>query len=164
MPGTIASALSDDDWHKLSKQIDAGISRVYANDVQSAAKRIERDPKHSQYTIRQDSYHDCRTSERGIVRELICNADIHKKAGIAEESLGASALGRWARDKLAQLTIHTGALAADKSEHCSFTFFVRESALEYAAVLKGSLVYVELRGIVLKSTHPIWVCESLHDI
>ncbi len=164
LSGTIASTLSDEDWHKLSRQIDASIDSDYVRSVQSAAKRMTRRPDRSATTVRQDPYHDCHTTERGIVRELVPSADIIRKAGLPEGSLGVSALGSWARDNLAQLTIHTGALATDDSENCSFTFFVREAWLDDAGVAKGSLVMVALRGIVLKSTHPVWVCERLQDI
>lgn len=164
LPGTIASTLSDDDWRNLSRQIDTTISPKYTKDIQRAIKRRRRDPIVQAPTVRQDPYHDCRTTERGIVRELIPNADILKKAGLTEGSLGVSALGHWARKSLAQLTIHTGALATEDSANDSFTFFVPEDWLDDAGVAKGSLLTVELRGIVLKSTHPVWICERLQDI
>ncbi len=164
LPGTIASTLSDEDLGKLSAQIDVSISSDYSQEVIKAADERKRIVRRAPQTIRQDAYHDCRTFERGIVRELILNVDIHKKAGLSPGSLGSSALSRLARDALAQITIHTGALATAVDENCSFTFFVSQATVEDAAVLKGSLVEVELRGVVLHSAYPIWVCDSLNDI
>ena len=165
MPGTLAASLTDGDLARLSRMVGEGISREYSEDIRRAVGRQSRAPSHSQRpTLRQDAYHNCRTSERGIVRELIWDVDIFAKAGLSEQAMGASALAAWARHTLAQVTMHTGALAADEDENCSFTFLVKAADIEEAAVMKGSLVDVALRGIVLLPAFPIWVCDKLVDL
>ena len=75
-----------------------------------------------------------------------------------------SALGKWARQNLVQMTLHTGALGEAHYDNCSFTFFVEESVVKRLGIVCGCIIQARLRGIVISSRHPIWVCEELVDL
>lgn len=145
----------------IARLIDRGIDREYGAAIQKAANTEKRPRKQSSWIAKQDPYHDARTAERGIVMELIREADIFKKANIDAGSLGMALLGEFARERLAQITIHTGALAENEMDNCSFTFFVAANVVRELNLTKGSLVTVELRGIVASSRFPVWVCDQL---
>ncbi|MCY4073649.1 MAG: hypothetical protein OXG60_20345 [Chloroflexi bacterium] len=157
----LVSHIDDDVAEQLSRQIDENIERDYVEAIQQAAKKKTRPPAQSPWITRQDPYHDCRARERGIITELIRNANIRKKAGVADSSLRVAELERFASNPLVQITIHTMALAEDESENCSFTFFIEENIVDELQLFKGSLVVADLRGIVIVSRFPIWVCDKL---
>lgn len=164
LSGSVLSYLTDSEAEQLSQFIDQNIERDYAEGIRTAQEGEKRSPKKASWIIRQDPYHDCKTTERGIITELIQDANILKKANIREGSLGVSMLGKYATVKLAQITVHTSALAEDKSENCSFTFFVEASVVRQLGLVKGCFVVAQLWGIVVSPKHPIWVCEQLTDL
>ena len=135
------------------------LDREYRETVQKAVRKSKRKPWAER---RNPPYRGCETTEQGIITELIWNADIFRKANVAEDSkLGVAMLGKHARLKLAQMTIHTGALAEDKKNNSSFTFFVAASTVKKQRLAKGHFVTAQLRGLVISSNHPIWVCDKL---
>ena len=157
LSGTILSHLSSEDADQLSQFIDNNIERDYQIAIQKAAQRSERRTRDSTWITRIDAYRNCPpTIENGVITELIYDANIYRKAGIITGAVGGAVLAKYAKRPLAQITIHTGALAED--ENCSFTFFVDQRAVKQQGLSKGCLVSVRLEGVVVKSTHPIWVC------
>ena len=164
LSGSILSYLSDNDAEQLSQFIDQHIERDYVARIQTAQAREKRGSKKTSWIVRQDPYHNCKTAERGIITELMPDADILKKAGVKAGSVGARALGQFVEKKLAQITIHTGALAEDESENCSFTFFAETSIVRRLKLVKGRVVIAQLRGIATLIKHPVWVCEQLTDL
>ena len=103
-------------------------------------------------------------TERGVITELIWNVDILKRISKDVGTVGIAMLGTFAEDKLAQITVHTTALAEDEAVRGSYTFYVKESVVKEAGIVKGCFVIANLRGIVLSKKHPIWVCEQLTDL
>ena len=164
LSGSLLSYLSDNDAEQLSKFIDQHIERGYVAGIQTAQAREKRSSREMSWIVRQDPYHNCKTAERGIIIELIPDADILKKAGVKAGSVGARALGQFVEKKLAQITIHTRALAEDESENCSFTFFAEASLVKRLGLVKGCAVAAQLRGIATLIKHPVWVCEQLTDL
>lgn len=160
----LVSNLDEDVAEQFSRLIDENIERDYVEAIQQAAKKKTRAPAQSPWITRQDPYHDCRTRERGIITELIRSANIRKKAGVAGSSFRVVELERFASNPLVQITIHTGAMAEDESENCSFTFFVEENIVDDLQLFKGRLVVADLRGIVIVSRFPIWVCDKLMEM
>ena len=135
------------------------IEREYRENVQQETEN----GRHNQtsWTLRQDPHaHNCRTTKQGVIKELIWDADIFKKAGVTA-SFGIAMLGKYAKGKLAQITIHTGALAEGAADNSSYTFFVGESVVKRLKLIKDDFVTAKLRGIVLSARHPIWVCDKL---
>ncbi len=148
----------------LSRIIEDNLDHQYVDDIKRAEKDEKNRLKHSSLLVRQDPYHGCRSRERGIITELIRNANILKKAGMVDSSVRVAQLERFASKPLVQITIHTGALAEDESENCSFTFFVEAQIVDELQLFKGCLVIADLRGIVVVSRFPIWVCDKLMEI
>ena len=163
LSGTVLSYLDDKKTEAIAQLIERNIERNYVDAIKQATCVQELSPKQSSWIVRQDPYHNCKTSEQGIITEIIWNAKIVTKAGLAAGSLGISMLGTYAEIPLVQITIHTAALAEDESENFSFTFFVEESVAKELSIFKGHFVFAELRGIVISSKYPIWVCEQLDD-
>ena len=161
---SLLSYLSGNDAEQLSKFIDQRIERDYAVEIQTAQAREKRSSRKTSWIVRQDPYHNCKTAERGIITELIPDADILKKAGVKAGSVGARALDKFVEKNLAQITIHTRALAEDESENCSFTFFAETSLVRRLGLVKGCIVVARLRGIAALIKHPIWICEQLTDL
>ena len=164
LSGSLLSYIDDDVATAMSRLIEDNLDRKYVHAITRAAKNEENRSKQSTRIERQDPYNDCRTKERGIITELIRNANIRKKAGVSDTALGVAMLGRFAYSPLVQITIHTMALAEDESENCSFTFFVEESVVDNLQLIKGCLVVAELRGIVISPRYPVWVCDRLTDM
>ena len=164
LPGTLGSHFTDDNLMNLPDLIDRSIDKPYVQRVTNAAIENKSQVKPSTDIVRQDPYHDVHTSEIGQITELISDANIAKKAGIKRGSMGMSALGKWARQNLVQMTMHTGALGEAQSDNCSFTFFVEESVVKRHGIVRGCIVSARLRGIVISSRNPIWVCEELVDL
>ncbi len=163
LSGSILSRLDSDKADAIAQLIDANIERDYAQAVKKAAKATERRQRQSAWVARQDPYHRLETTERGIITEINRDANIFKKAGVTAGAVGVALLGQFANLSLVQITIHTGALTETEADNCSFTFFVAESAVEKLEVFRGCFVVAKLRGIVISSRHPIWVCEDLTD-
>ena len=163
-PGKLGSVLSDDGHRRIQEILDQSIDSEYVKAVQKAIASPKRRSQKTAWIERQDPYHGCETRERGVITELIPNASILRKAGVYDGSIGVSAFGRYARIPLAQLTIHTGALAQEEDENCSFTFFVPESVIHQQKVFRGCVIAVRLRGIAVLSQFPVWVCEDLNDL
>jgi len=164
LSGSILSRLDGDKADAIARLIEANIERDYVEAIKKAAKGTKRRQRQSSWVTRQDPYHNLETTERGIITEINRDANISKKAGVNAGSVGVSLLGQFANVPVVQITIHTGALAEAEAENCSFTFFVAESAIEKLKVFRGCLVVAKLRGIVISSRHPIWVCEELADL
>ena len=164
LSGSLLSYLTDSTAEQLSQFIDQNIERDYVEEIQTAQANEKRSPTKTSWIVRQDPYHNCKTAERGVVTELIWDANILKKANIHEGSLGVLMLGKYARVELAQITIYTHALAEDKSKNHSFTFFVEASVVRQLRLIKGCVVDAQLRGIAVSSRHPVWVCEQLTDL
>lgn len=162
--GLLGSHLTNENLKRLPDIIEQSIEKQYADSVRKSATDSKRHAKRSLQVIRQDAYHGAKTCEVGIVTEVIPNASIAKKAGLENNSLGLRALGDWARKKLTQLTIHTGALGEDETDSCSFTFFVDEAIVNQNRIVRDCIVSVKLRGIVILSRYPIWVCKELVDL
>lgn len=139
------------------------INREYREKLQQATENDKRSRKKKSWIVRQaPSFFNQKTTEKGVITELIWNTDIFKKAGFAEDSkFGAAMLGKHARLKLAQMTIHTGAIAEDDKNNFSFTFFVEESIVKEQGLTKGNFATAKLRGVVTSPKHPIWVCDKL---
>lgn len=164
LSGSILGRLNRDKADAIARLIEANIERDYVEAIKRAAKGVKQRQRQSSWVIRQDPYHNLETTERGIITEINRDANIFKKAGVNAGSVGVSLLGQLAKVPVVQLTIHTGALAEAEAENCSFTFFVAESAMENLEVFRGCLVVAKLRGIVISSKHPIWICEWLADL
>lgn len=164
LSGSILSRIDEDKAKSIAQLIESKIDREYGAAIQKAASADKQRAKQSTWIIRQDPYHDAHSTERGIIMELIRNADIFKKANIATGSIGIAMLGEFAKQKLAQITIHTGALGEDEMDNCSFTFFVAEKLVKKLKLTKGCLITVKLRGIAVSSKYPVWVCEQLFDL
>ena len=156
--------LNRDNADAIARLIEANIERDYVEAIKKASKAAKQRQRPSSWVIRQDPYHNLETTERGIITEINRDANIFKKAGVNLGSVGVSLLGQFAKIPVIQITIHTGALAEAEAEKCSFTFFVAESAIENLEVFRGCLVIAKLRGIVISSRHPIWICELLADL
>lgn len=164
LSGSILRYLDQDKINSLSELIENNIEGEYLDQVKQAAEHQKQRPKPSAWITKQIPYHDCKTTERGIITELSHTANIRKKAGVADASLGVAMLGRFDQVPLAQITIHTGSLAEDASENCSFTFFVEANLAAELDLFKGCLVDARLRGIVIASDHPIWVCDEITEL
>ena len=164
LSATVLSHLDGEKTDEIARLIETNIERDYVQAIRKAAKRTMKPQRQSAWVTRQDPYHNLETTERGIIMEINRDANIFKKAGVDANSIGASMLGKFANMPLVQLTIHTGALAEAEAENCSFTFFVAEGEIEKLKVFRGCLVVSKLRGIVISSRHPIWVCEDLTDL
>ena len=163
-PGKLGSVLSDDGLRRIQEMLDQSIDSEYVKAVQEAIAVPKLRRQKTAWIERQDPYHGCETRERGVVTELIHNANILKKAGVYDGSMGVSAFGKYARTPMTQLTIHTGALAQEEDDNCSFTFFVQESVIHQQEVFRGCVIAVRLRGIAVLSQFPVWVCEHLIDL
>ncbi len=164
LSGRMVSRLEANQADAIARLIDANIERDYVRAVKSAEQSNARRERQSAWVTRQDPYHNLETTERGIITEITRDANIFRKAGVNVGSLGVAMLGQFANVPLLQITIHTGALAEPDEENLSFTFFVAQSAYEKLEVTKGCLVVAKLRGVVIASRHPIWVCERLTDL
>ena len=164
LSGSLIRYLSAENAADLSRLIDNNIEHEYRDAITEAAKHEKNRPKRTTWITKQEPYHNCVTTERGTVTDLIQNANISKKAGVTGTAMGIAMLGKYAEAPLTQLTIHTMALAEAESENFSFTFFVEESVIDQSHICKGCLVEAKLRGIVVSSSHPIWVCEEIADI
>ena len=162
----------EEGWLKLEygreiRTIDQFYNRIEADYVQAvdnAQQRAERSTSQSHRIQRQEPYHNSQTTECGVIRELIPNANIFRRTGVVEGSLGAAALGRFASGKYAQITIHTAALAEDESQFYSFSFFVDKHVVKRRKLIKGTFVECSLRGIVISPKHPIWICLKLTEL
>lgn len=164
LSGTLLSYLDEGKAEALSRLIEDNIERGYVDAIRHSAKEQKKPSSQSGWIMRQDPYHGLRTTEQGVIKELIWGADIFKKANIPIGSLGSTILGKFAKQKLAQITIHTAALAEEESENCSFTFFVAEKIVNKLALTKGCLITVELRGVAPLPNFPVWVCDDLVDL
>jgi len=164
LSGSVLSYIAKDQADAIAQLIERRIDREYGVAIQKAATTDKQCANYSSWIIKQDPYHDARSTECGIIMELLLNADIFKKANLAAGSIGIAMLGKFAEENLAQITIHTGALAEDAMENCSFTFFVSEKVVKTLKLTKGSLVTAKLRGIAVSSRFPVWVCDQLFDL
>lgn len=164
LSGSLLRYLDEGVAETISRLIEERIERDYVEAIQQAVKDKAPAATQSPWITRQDSYHDCRTTERGTITELIRNANIFKKAGVTAGSMGVAALGTYAVVPLVQITIHTLALAEDESDNCSFTFFIEQSVIEELSIVKGCVVVADLRGIEISRGFPIWVCDQLTDL
>ena len=156
--------LNDDNAAALSRLIESNIESDYTDSIKEAATSVDRSKTGSAWITKQEPYHGCLATEQGVVTELIRNSNIRKKSGVEDVTPGVALLGKFARAPVCQITIHTGALADDESENCSFTFFVDEALVTQNDIFKGCLVVAELRGISASSRHPIWVCDQLAEL
>ena len=164
LSGSILSYIDDKRANAIAQMIDSSLDREYGAAIRKAANARRQRPKQSSWITKQDPYHGARSTERGIIMDLIWNADIFKKSNIAARSIGTAMLGKYARRKLAQITIHTGALAENELDNCSFTFFVAEELAKKLKLTKGCLIVAKLRGIAASSKYPVWVCDQLSDL
>ena len=144
LSGSILSRLDAYKADAIARLIEANMERDYVDAVKIAERRADRHQKQSSWVMRQEPYHNLETTERGVITELIWNANIKRKAGVADGSVGVAMLGHFANIPLAQITIHTGALAESEEENYSFTFFATESAIEKLKVFKGCLVVAQV--------------------
>ena len=164
LSGSMLSYLGIEDAKRISQLIDDSIEREYAVALQKAQSAKGEVKQQSSWTLRQDAYDGCETSETGRIVAVHHDADILKKAGIQAGAIGASRLGKFVEMPLVQMTIHTGALGEDPEDNCSFTFFVDALTVSRHRIARGSIAHVKLRGIVINSKYPIWICENLLDL
>lgn len=159
--GNFSKYISDEMREELMNLIDESIDREYIEIVQKEIENERQTSTKSTWIQRLDPYHGLEATEQGIITELIKDANILKKANIPEGSIGVAMLGKYAKVKLVQMTIHTGAIAEDPQENSSFTFFVEEAVVKKQGLMKGDFVTAKLRGIVISEKYPIWVCYNI---
>ena len=164
LSGSLLRYLDQGKVSALSQLIQSNIEGEYLDQVKQAAKRKEQRPARSAWIIKQEPYHGCISTERGLITELSRGANIRKKAGLADRSMGIAMLGKFAHVPMVQMTILTGALAEDEADNCSFTFFAEQTLVDELGLFKGGLVDVDLRGIVISNRHPIWICDAVTEL
>lgn len=114
------------------------------------------------HIVRCDPFEGQKACDVGIVREIIPQTDVSKKMDIANDSVfGIQILGPLARDKFGQLTIHTGDLAHEDAK--SYTCFVSQRFLRDSGIIRGDVVFFELRALSIPGRRVVWLCERLES-
>ena len=110
----------------------------------------------------QAAKHDLTVRCQGVIAFKNDTADIFKVANIRPGSFGASLLGRFSKEPLVQLTVHSPIHGKGRGQKLGFTFFIGRSIAEKLNLKKGMQVAAKLRGVAAIPSHPIWVCDQLN--
>jgi len=134
-------------------QVAANVTREESNHA-----KLERE-KRNHPILGESAYKNARTSEDGIIREIIPEINIFKKLKLEKTSISQNTLGELASVPWAQITIHTGALGDD--DNSSFTFLVKLKVVKQKALAIGDFVSCQLLGYQILGRDPIWICKEL---
>ncbi len=128
----------------------------------TASKETRPHAKQIPSILRQDPpRHKYKCMKIGTVAFLTHDADIFKKSGLLERSMGAHLLGNFVAETLAQITLPSRAPERAGGSKDSYTFFVAESRVRSLDLREGMVIEEHLRGVSAIASRPIWVCERL---
>src|SRR5216683_515291 len=92
----------------------------------------------------------------GVIRDRVFDLDPRRKLGVTSGTVKDRQLSRQIPGRVAQLTVHSGAIGAAVTE--SFTFWLT-SPVSKTEFLVGRLIEAELETMLLPGFDPIWLAR-----